>query len=363
MIYFLYVACSAMFLNAVLISFIIKISKHFSLFDTVDRYRKSHQVYISRLGGVGLFLTINAGALFFSNDYNPVVGGILNTSVVLFVLGLKDDLLGGAAPKEKFLMQSLAVGILLSSEEYHAISLLSTVYTGQFSQPLNFVIVFFFIIFIVNSFNLIDGVDGLAAFVGIVVNVFLSLLLFRFGIEEYALVGFVTSGALLGFLRFNLINRKIFMGDAGAMLVGLVSIVLGLKFIEVNKGTSQNLFLSPIALVITLLIVPVFDSIRIFLIRFFHGKSLLKGDRNHIHHRLKDIGLRDSQVVFVLITFTICASCFVLSFQRLGNTFLIFVIVVACLIGNCLLSYLRGKVLSDQYRLLDVIRKDTFNLK
>ncbi|MGY4385427.1 UDP-GlcNAc:undecaprenyl-phosphate GlcNAc-1-phosphate transferase [Pedobacter sp. UYP24] len=363
MIYLLYLAIVAMFLNSILISFIIKISKKFSLFDIVDRYRKDHEVYISRLGGVGMFITINVVVLLCSSNFNTSLYGILNASFILFMLGLKDDLLGGARPIEKFMMQSLAVGILIFSEEYRSIPLFSIVYIGQFSQPLDSILVFFLILFIINSFNLIDGVDGLAAVVGIVVNVFLSSLLFGFGIEDFALIGFVTSGALLGFLRFNLINRKIFMGDSGAMLVGLVSIVLSLKFIEINKVTSKNIFLSPIALVVTLMVVPVFDSTRILLIRYLHGKSLLKGDRNHIHHRLKDVGFRDSQVVFILITFTICTCCFVMCFQRLGNAFLIFIVILFCLIGNFLLSYFRGKFLSDQYSLLDVIFKDTFNLK
>ncbi|MHA4894693.1 MraY family glycosyltransferase [Pedobacter sp. PWIIR3] len=356
------IVISSVMLNAMLMSVIIRFSAYFKLFDSADKYRKNHEFYISRLGGVGIFLTLNI-ITFLALDHATFIYGILKAGAILFLLGLKDDLLGGAKPSEKFLMQLLAVGLLIAQGQCQAVELFPLVYGVQLSQFLNVLVIIILMLFIINAFNLIDGIDGLAAVLGLIVILYLSLQLLRFGYSEYAVVGLITSGSLIGFLKYNLISRKIFMGDVGAMLVGLISVILGIKFIQICDEGPDTFYNAPYALLMSLLIVPFFDSSRILLIRCFHGKSLLKGDRNHIHHRLQDIGLRDSQIVCVLATHTICMTCFVLCFQSLGNFSLICMTIFCSLIGNSYLTYRRGKFLFNHYSFVDLFFRDTLNLR
>ena len=153
------------------------------------------------------------------------------------------------------------------------------------------------------------------------------------------------------------------MGDSGAMMLGLVSIAMGFKFIQFNSSNTGLGYLFSGTVVFALLIVPVFDASRILLIRILQGKSLLTGDRNHIHHRLKDLGMSDLQVVLVLTSFTLLMTTYVLVFECLGPIVLVSSILIVSVLSNTLLTYLRGAFLSKNYRLVDILLKDTLSIR
>jgi UDP-GlcNAc:undecaprenyl-phosphate/decaprenyl-phosphate GlcNAc-1-phosphate transferase len=169
-----------------------------------------------------------------------------------------------------------------------------------------FLTLFAFVV-ITNAFNLIDGVDGLAASLGIVTTLAFSIYFFVANEMVYAVMATATCGALLAFLIYNYAPAKIFMGDTGSLLLGLVNSILVIKFITVAGGTTGNSFSMPAAPAIgfAILIVPLFDTLRVFSVRIINRKSPFSADRIHIHHYLLDLGFTHRGIVLTLVSTTL----------------------------------------------------------
>ncbi|RZK50924.1 MAG: undecaprenyl/decaprenyl-phosphate alpha-N-acetylglucosaminyl 1-phosphate transferase, partial [Pedobacter sp.] len=178
----------------------------------------------------------------------------------------------------------------------------------------------------------------------------------------YAFIAFAMFGAIAGFLVFNYAPAKIFMGDTGSLIVGLVCVILAIKFIELNKLGSKpdpNFYSAP-AIAVAVMLVPIFDSLRIFFIRIIHKKSPFAGDRNHVHHRLQSLGLNANKIVIVLAVFNIVMIGLALAMQNWGNFALISVLIAICILSNALLTYMIGKRKDPAYKLKYILTKDTF---
>jgi len=149
-------------------------------------------------------------------------------------------------------------------------------------------------------------------------------------------------GAIFGFLKFNITPAKIFMGDTGSLLIGLISVVMAIKFIELNKVTVTNtpeIFSAP-ALAVAILIGPIFDTLRVFILRISTGVSPFTADRNHIHHRMLRLGFNHLQTTLILAGLNIACIAMVLMFQDLGNSALLGMILLVCLIFNWTITFL-----------------------
>jgi len=202
------------------------------------------------------------------------------------------------------------------------------------------------ILLIVNAFNLIDGVDGLAATTGIIANGTFAALFIYIHQYELAAVSLAMVGAIFGFLRFNITPAKIFMGDTGSLLIGLISAVMALKFMEVNKlanGSAPQIYSVP-ALTFAILIGPIFDTIRVFIIRIAKGTSPFVADRNHTHHRMLRLGFNHLQTTLILTSINVISIVMVLLFKNYGNSILILLIIGVSLIFNWTVTFfLRSK--------------------
>ena len=152
------------------------------------------------------------------------------------------------------------------------------------------------------------------------------------------------------------------MGDTGALLIGLVSVILAIKFIELNKVGAINspIFYSAPAIAVAVLLVPVFDSLRVFFIRILHKKSPFTGDRNHLHHRLQQLGFSTKKILIILGIFNVGMIFFAILLQDFGNFVLISLMISICVIFNSIITYGLGKKYSANYQLKDVVFKDTF---
>lgn len=321
------------------IPLVINLSHRFGLYDELDAYRKDHGKYISRLGGVGIFCAFICSAVVFLKTTVDDIYFLLFAGYIVFFLGLIDDLYG-ICPLKKCLVQLIIAMVLSLVGSYHLTS--TYVASGMYGEV--YWDSFFsiaIIIFTCNSFNLIDGIDGLAGSIGLMVNVVLGSFLFVLGAMELAIIGFAMAGAISGFLIFNYKPAKIFMGDAGAMFIGLISVCLAIKFIELSVINPQIGCPAP-AIVVAALIVPVFDSFRVLMMRILKGISPFKGDRRHIHHCLKELGLNDGQVVMVLNFFSICMLILVFVFHKVGNFGLILIQVVLSFLFYLLIRYRRS---------------------
>ena len=153
------------------------------------------------------------------------------------------------------------------------------------------------IIVTINAFNLIDGVDGLAGCLGVLSTSLFGVYFMLAGMPAYAMLGFSMTACLIAFLLFNYQPAKIFMGDSGSLLLGLVNAILVVKFINVADAVDGNFpITASVAIGFSILIVPLLDTLRVFSIRIYKGRSPFAPDRNHIHHLLLDRGLSHSAV-------------------------------------------------------------------
>lgn len=327
------------FLVIAIVPSIIYVANQKLLFDDFDTGRKIHTSSISRFGGVAIFCSFMISCLLFSQITNYTeYSFILASCMILFVVGLKDDF-WGVNPSTKFGAQLIAAVIMVVLADIRLTSLYGAFNIFDLSYPVSLTLSILIIIFIINAFNLIDGIDGLAATIGALVNVSLGLMFLNMDQMSLACIAFAIAGTCVGFLRFNLVSAKIFMGDTGALLIGFISVVLALKFIELNKtGLYHTTALAP-SIVVSLFIIPAFDTIRIFIIRIVRGNSPFIGDRNHIHHRMLSAGFNHIQATFILAGFSLAMMLFVFQLKTTNNLLATCTIFIICMVCNAILTF------------------------
>lgn len=284
--------------------------------------RSSHKSRTPTLGGVAFFYTL-IFALFFirGRDAFDEAMYIIPGLTILFIVGLKDDLVV-ISPGAKLMAQVLAITFILANPSFTIHSLNGFLNINEIPYYLYLIIGGFMLLTIINSYNLIDGIDGLASIVGIVIMVIYTTIFYL--TEEYffALISITMNASLMAFLGFNLSSdKKIFMGDTGSLIVGFVISVLTLKFLALKPDSYTELpFLLENAplIAISILIVPLFDTARVFAIRIANKKAPFSPDRNHTHHVLIDYwGLTHKQASFIIGCFNLV---FVVLFIVLGST-------------------------------------------
>jgi UDP-GlcNAc:undecaprenyl-phosphate/decaprenyl-phosphate GlcNAc-1-phosphate transferase len=295
---------------------LIKVAVLKRLIDTPTEDRKVHKRSIPTIGGIIIYAaTLFSYSLWFNVDelhhYDQIFQAIkefkllIATSLVLFFVGVKDDIIGTAAVKKLFAHIVVALILVLMGDiritGLHGIFGVEEIpYWGSVFLSL------FTYVVVVNAFNLIDGVDGLAAGVGfIAASAFGTWFVFA---HDFAMasLAFSLAGALLGFLVFNFSPARIFMGDSGSLIIGMFICVLAIKLIEYPIERLDNFWvtISKPVYVIAALVYPLVDTLRVFIIRTAKGQSPFTADRNHIHHRLLDCGYSHTKSVIIIYIFT-----------------------------------------------------------
>ena len=307
---------------------IINIAKVKHLYDFPD-HRKSHDEVVPTLGGVAIF----AGVIFSIILWTPfdVFGDlqyILCSFIIIFLIGAKDDILP-MSPYKKMLGQILACFILVFKAQVRLTSLYGIFGVYAMPELASILLSMFTILVIINAFNLIDGINGLTGSLATLISITLGTWFFLVDRVDLSIIAFSLAGATIAFLRYNITPAKIFMGDTGSMLIGLISAILVIEFIEIHTEIqgSPYAFKSVPAVAIGILILPLFDTLRVFVVRILKGKSPLHADRSHIHHMLLDSGLNHMQATTVLLIVNLAFIFFVVYFQDMGNLKLLIVIL------------------------------------
>jgi len=291
----------ALGVSALLTPLVLRLARHFGLYDEPDGERKIHTGQIPRLGGIAIaagFLAPLLGLLFHTNAYAIVLRGDELRLSAFFVglfaivaLGLYDDLRGcGAVPK---LVVQCLVGALLwyGGVSFQRVVIFEQVIDfGVWSLPLTML----WVAGLINAMNLIDGLDGLAGGVAFFAAISLFVIAWFDGNLILGLFGAALAGSVMGFLMYNFAPAMIFMGDAGSMTIGYVFAVAAL-WSAAKRSTVMAVMLPLIALG-----VPILDTLFAFLRRAVTGRSPFRSDRGHIHHRLLDAGLSHRQAVLLL---------------------------------------------------------------
>jgi len=342
--------CSLLFVIIFLATFFLipkirHIALKFNLTDTPS-VRSSHLKATPSFGGVAFYISyiITLFIIQFFDD-NQVSLTLLVSISVLFFTGVLDDILNVSATI-KFLGQFLGVSVLMFQPDFRILTLHG--FMGIYEIPLAFSVVgsMFFLLALVNAFNLIDGIDGLTAITGIIVASFYSYMFYQLGYFYYLYISITTIASLLAFLRFNFsVTKKIFMGDTGSLTIGLVLGLLTLKLMcsdAIYTALNFNQEQLPL-LLLGVLFVPILDMCRVMLIRFFKGVPMFKPDRNHLHHIIVDYGLSHRKASFCigLVNFIVGLIMFfvIRNYRPLQSTLLLITIFV----GSILLLFFMNK--------------------
>jgi UDP-N-acetylmuramyl pentapeptide phosphotransferase/UDP-N-acetylglucosamine-1-phosphate transferase len=321
---------------------IITVAESKKLFDVPDE-RKIHQAHIPSLGGLGIFAGFMLACLLsISLSVAPEFQYFLAAAMVMFFLGLKDDILV-ISPIKKFIGQVLASFLIIYKGGVQITSMHGFLGINELPEMFSILLTYFTVIVIINSFNLIDGIDGLAGTLGIIAASIFGSYFLAAGMVPYAVLGFSLAGSLTAFLIFNYHPAKIFMGDTGSMLIGLVNAVLVIKFISVAQtpGISVPVYAAP-AIGFTVLLIPLLDTLRVFGIRIFHQRSPFIPDRNHIHHLMLDKGWSHNTITFTLAGFALAFVVTAYTFRQAGCTWIILAGISFFFTGIAMLYYTRS---------------------
>lgn len=293
------------------IPMIMKFCKSKRLYDMPNE-RKVHKGEIPRLGGVCfmpcMLLSMMIAVIALACSSQNLKFSISMWTcyffiglLCIYVVGVIDDVIG-VAPKMKFLVQIIAASVLpLSGLYINDFCGLFGVYSIPFciGAPLTV----FVIVFIDNAINLIDGIDGLCAGLSLIVLLGYLYLFCEKDMWTYCILIAGLMGSILSFMYFNLFGKiginKIFMGDSGSLTIGFV---VGVLFVKLSMHKSDVEYDGTELLKsYTLLILPIFDVVRVIIVRLFHGHPVFKADKNHIHHKIMRTGLTMHQSLSVII--------------------------------------------------------------
>jgi UDP-GlcNAc:undecaprenyl-phosphate GlcNAc-1-phosphate transferase len=280
---------------------IIFVAKSKKLYDVPDA-RKIHDAPIPSLGGLGIFAGfIMACLTIISFPQAPEFQYFFAAFFVIFFLGLKDDILD-ITPIKKFIGQVGAAFLVIYKGNIQIQSMHGFLGIDQLPPMFSILFTYLTIIVIINSFNLIDGVDGLAASLALMSVIIFGIYFYMVDMQPYAILSFATAGSLVAFLIFNFQPAKIFMGDTGSLLLGLINAILVIKFINVANMPNVKVPVSAAPAVgFAILLVPLLDTLRVFGIRIGYRRSPFSPDRNHIHHILLDRGLSHRTITITLV--------------------------------------------------------------
>lgn len=267
---------------------LIKLINRFKLHDIPD-LRKEHSMPIPTMGGIAVCLAMTTSCLLwfnFSNDFFTV--SFFFSIVVLFAIGIMDDL-NDLRARNKLAIQ-FALASLIAFSGVRITSLNGIFGIGTLPITAQYTLTVLAIAGITNAFNLIDGIDGLAGGLGFMSLVILGLFLTLCGEVNVALIAFALAGGLLGFLYYNFNPARIFMGDTGSLVLGFVTAVLTVKLIQLNTDGGKVFLPHAPVLGLSLVLIPVFDTLRVFSLRIWRGRSPFDPDKTHIHHLLTNNG-------------------------------------------------------------------------
>ena len=325
------------------IPIIIQVVREKKLFDEPDE-RKVHKMVIPTLGGLGIF----AGFILATLLGAPVNSGELQyyvaAAVVIFFLGIKDDILILSAAK-KFIGQLVAAGIIIQFGGIQITNMHGFLGIHEIPHIASIIFTLFTIIVIVNSFNLIDGVDGLAGCLGLLTALVFGSYFTYIGQTMYAVMAFSLAGSLIGFLIFNFSPAKIFMGDTGSLLIGLVNSIMVVKFINFAGDPASLLpFKAAPALGMAILIVPLFDTLRVFSLRILDRRSPFSPDRTHVHHFLLDLGFSHKKVTLLCVSTNVAFIALAYSLRSLGTTMVLGILLSLSFMLIAVIYYKRNQI-------------------
>jgi UDP-GlcNAc:undecaprenyl-phosphate/decaprenyl-phosphate GlcNAc-1-phosphate transferase len=297
----------AIILSAVISMYAVRklifITKQKHIFDIPDNVRKIHGGQIASLGGIGIFAGYLIGASFFIYmEWYYVIAA----SILLFFTGIYDDIMN-MRPSKKLVAQIIASCIAVFLADIRITSLCGIANIGELPYVASAIITVIACTFFINVFNFMDGIDGLACMLAIFYTMVLAVLFAGMGDKNLTGIALSVMGASAGLFVYNKQPAKIYMGDTGSMLLGFTVFALTVSCINIYISGQGNPLMPSVhssqglmMMLLAMLFLPVYDALRVFVIRLSKKISPLKADRTHIHYRLLDAGMSHSGAVLVI---------------------------------------------------------------
>ena len=321
-------------LTAMLIPVVVRIVKEKGVVAN-ENGRTSHKGSVPTMGGIAIFTGFLISSLVFSGsafqeEFRYVIAG----SVLMLMVGMKDDI-QGITPWAKFAWQIMAALLVIVFGDIRFTSLHGFLGIENISYSWSVAITLITIVGLTNCYNLIDGIDGLTAGIGTLVSASLAIWFGLAGALEQMFICLALLGALAAFSIFNIWGKKnkLFMGDTGSLVLGFILSALIIQFNELNVGvqTPVDLIASP-AISIGIMIVPVFDTLRVFILRMWKRKHPFSPDKTHAHHNLLALGATHTRATLSLMILNALFIALAFTLNGLGTTFGIIIILAFALI-------------------------------
>lgn len=320
---------------------VVKISRRKNLMDEPGS-RSSHLRKIPNLGGISMFYSLAVCASIFAFELFDLYKFLFASLVILLYIGVMDDIVVMRAYKKLF-AQIIVTSLMVIGSDVRIRSFFGLFGVYELNYFFSVAISIFTFIVLINAFNLIDGIDGLAGGYSILCSAMFGISYYRLGEYNYPLVVLsgVIIGCVIGFLYFNLSNyrnNKIFMGDTGSMILGFLLAFTAICFIDIFidkelPEVPRYYLQSAPAIAMAILILPIIDTLNVFMIRICNGKSPLVADKNHIHHSLLKLGLthrRSTTYILMYYLFIVSVAYF---FRHINVNVLLLIIVILGFIG------------------------------
>ena len=314
--------------SSICIPLVIKLAIKKRILGVYGEGRHVHKGFVPRLGGMAIFIGFILSQLYFSIDYFSASSIsesyllLIFSIILLFILGLIDDLVDLKAFL-KLNIQILVAFILvwkadIRVESFHGILGIKTL-----PIYLSYLFSILVITFFINAYNLIDGLDSLSSSVGIYGLGCFTWFFILNDCHIESMLAFSSMGSLFGFWLYNKPPAKIFMGDSGSLSIGLLLAFFAIRISNLPLDTEGSI--NPVFAMVVLAY-PVIDTLRVFIIRIYNGKSPFSPDRNHIHHVLLDLGLSHGKSTILIVLFSLFFS--VIAYVLRMNLNLSFIVLV-----------------------------------
>ncbi|HCR54804.1 MAG TPA: undecaprenyl/decaprenyl-phosphate alpha-N-acetylglucosaminyl 1-phosphate transferase [Cytophagales bacterium] len=338
---FLFTPVLAFVISFLLFPVLIKLLTRWELYDS-DKDHMIHKSFKPSMGGIVIYLGLILSLVIALPFQEWVKLKYVFIGVTLmFMIGLRDDVLG-LNPAKKLVSQLLPISILVVfGNVFINVSILSFDFY-ELPVWLNLTIAIIVIVLITNSYNLIDGLDGLAGTIGAICLTIFGIWFYWVDSMYFGLIAFSAVGTILSFLIFNWQPSKIFMGDTGALLIGLLLSYFSIEFLNYNSvlpGDRIMKFQSSIGTLICILIIPVFDTSRVVIFRLRKGLSPFRADKNHIHHQFLKLGFSHAKSVLSIASINVIFILLAWLLRNQPDGVILPLVVILCLFINFALKW------------------------
>lgn len=343
-------AITSFVISFLTIPVIIKYSLQKNLVDIPGR-RKIHKKLTPSMGGIAIFISFFISTLVWVEILRwKDIKFIMVSLFVIFFIGVRDDLVPIRA-LIKLAGQILVAFIIIFFLDLRLKSLYGLFGVNDLPLAVSYTITILTIIIITNSFNLIDGLDGLAGTIATIALICFGVWFYLTEDEIYSILSFAMAGGIVAFLIFNWEPSEVFMGDTGALLIGMMLSILTIHFIEYNHNLPTDApykFTGSISTAICFIIVPLVDTLRIIIIRISKKQSPFAPDKSHIHHAIMRLGMTHSKTTIILALFHLVFIAIAIIFRKMSDAYLISVILILSLSMSIFLDTLIMKKLASK---------------